>query len=353
MAYLEIKNVAVAGISACVPETVVRTRDSYKEKWGKVDDFISSTGILERHLAAEGQCTSDLCTAAAEKLISELGWAKDEIEAVVLVTQTPDFLCCPATACTIQSRLGLPLSCMSFDINLGCSGWVYGMSILASLMQNGTIKKGLLLAGDTPTKHNSQNDGSVTPLFGDAGTATALSYDENAEEPLRFSLCSDGSGWEAIVIREGGFRIPFNKGSLLVKDFGDGHFRNGIQVEMDGMSVFSFAISKVPKTLKNLMAESDYSDEKIDIVALHQANRMINDIIIKKIKISPDKMPESLSEYGNTSSASIPLTLVAKCADKLRNQRVNTLASGFGVGLSWGGMLLTTDRITIPSIIEL
>lgn len=142
MAYLEIKNVAVAGISACVPKTKVSTRDSYKAQWGKVDEFISSTGIIERHISTDGQCTSDLCVGAAENLISELGWDKDEIEAIVFVTQTPDFLCCPATACKIQSRLGLSISCMAFDVNLGCSGWVYGMSILASLMQNGTIKRG-------------------------------------------------------------------------------------------------------------------------------------------------------------------------------------------------------------------
>lgn len=353
MAYLEINHVAVAGISACVPKTKVRTRDSYKVEWGKVEDFISSTGITERHVSTEDQCTSDLCVAAAENLISELGWDKKEIEAVVLVTQTPDFLCCPATACTIQSRLGLSQSCMAFDVNLGCSGWIYGLSILASIMQNGTIRKGLLLAGDTPTKHNSENDGSATPLFGDAGTATALIFEDESKEPIRFSLCSDGSGWDAIVIREGGFRKPYNSDSLIVKDYGDGHLRNGIQVEMDGMSVFSFAISKVPKTLKKLMKDSECSDDSIDIVALHQANRMINDIIVKKINVNPDKMPESLSEYGNTSSASIPLTLVTKCADKLRNQKCTTLASGFGVGLSWGAMLITTDQIIIPSILEI
>lgn len=353
MAYLEISNISIRGIAAAVPKTVVKTLDGYSPKWGKVEDFIASTGILERHVSNPDQCTSDLCVASAEKLIDNLGWSKDEIEAVVFVTQTPDFLCCPATACNIQHRLGLSTNCLAFDINLGCSGWVYGLSVLASMMQNGCIKKGLLLAGDTATKHNSKNDGSATPLFGDAGTATALEYDTNNNSTIKFTLHSDGSGWDAIVIREGGYRNPFNEHSLESKYFGEGHFHKGIEVEMDGMSVFSFAITKVPKSIKKLMTVSNLNDEDIDILTLHQANRMINDIIVKKININPTKMEESLSLYGNTSSASIPLTLVTKSAKNLRTSKVCHLVSGFGVGLSWGAAIFQTNNIVVPELIEI
>lgn len=353
MAYLEIRNIKIKGISAAVPQNRVLTRDSYKPEWGNVDDFIESTHIVERRVADENICTSDLCVGAAEELISALNWDKSEIEAIVFVTQTPDFLCCPATACTIQSRLGLPESCMAFDISLGCSGWVYGMSVLAALMQNGTIKKGLLLAGDTATRHNSTNDGSATPLFGDAGTVTALEFDPNWESTMRFSLNTDGTGWDAIVIREGGYRTPFSEESLIVKDCGEGHYRRAVDVEMDGMSVFSFAISKVPKTLKALMERNNISDNSIDQLTLHQANRMINSKIVKKIKIDPSKMPESLPKYGNTSSASIPLTLVTESAEILRNSKIRHLASGFGVGLSWGGVLFETENLVIPEVIEI
>ena len=353
MAYLEISSISIKGLAAAVPKTVVKTLDGYSPNWGNVEDFIASTGILERHIANSDQCTSDLCVASAEKLMDSLSWSRDEIEALVFVTQTPDFLCCPATACNIQHRLGLSTNCLAFDINLGCSGWVYGLSVLASMMQNGYIKKGLLLAGDTATKHNSENDGSATPLFGDAGTATALEYDTHNAPTMKFTLHSDGSGWDAIVIREGGFRNPFNEHSLESKDYGKGHFRKGIEVEMDGMSVFSFAITKVPKSIKKLMARANFSDENIDLLTLHQANRMINDIIVKKININPSKMSESLSLYGNTSSASIPLTLVTKSADSLRSSKVCHLVSGFGVGLSWGASIFETNKIVVPELIEI
>lgn len=353
MAYLEIKNIEIKGIAAAVPKNRVLTRDSYRPEWGNVEEFIESTSIVERRVADSSICTSDLCVGASERLISELGWNKSEIEAIVFVTQTPDFLCCPATACSIQSRLGLLESCLAFDISLGCSGWVYGMSVLAALMQNGTIKKGLLLAGDTATRHNSTNDGSATPLFGDAGTVTALEFVPNMGTTMRFSLNTDGSGWDAIVIRDGGYRSPFSEDSLIVKDCGEGHYRRAIDVEMDGMSVFSFAISKVPKTLKKLMEHNNVTDDSIDLLTLHQANRMINSKIVKKIKIDPDKMPESLPKFGNTSSASIPLTLVTESAELLRNSKIRHLASGFGVGLSWGGIIFETENLIIPEIVEL
>lgn len=352
MATLKIEKVAIRGISAAVPKNVVKTIEMYNPEWGKVEDFISSTGIVERRVAADQVCTSDLCVAAAEKLIVELKWSKSDIGAIVLVTQTPDFLFCPATACLIQERLKLPISCLAFDVNLGCSGWVYGLSIVSSMMQSGTIKKAILLVGDTPTKHNSSKDGSAFPLFGDAGTATALEYDSEWKEPMWFTLSSDGSGWDAITIHEGGFRTPFNEHSLIVKDYGDGHLRKGVEVAMDGMTVFSFAISKVPKSLKTLMAETGNDNSTINVVTLHQANRMINDIIIKKIKLDADKMGESLSSFGNTSCASIPLTLVYRNAETLKSSKIRHLASGFGVGLSWGGVIFTTNNIVIPKIIE-
>lgn len=353
MATLKIEKVAIRGISAAVPKTAVRTTDMYKPEWGRVEDFISSTGIIERRVASYEVCSSDLCVAASEKLIADLKWEKSDIGALVFVSQTPDFLFCPATACLIQERLKLPLSCLAFDVNLGCSGWVYGLGIVSSIMQSGAIKKAIMLAGDTPTKHNSSKDGSTFPLFGDAGTATALEYDSDWNEPMWFTLSSDGSGWNAIAIHEGGFRTPFSERSLQVQDYGEGHLRKGVEVAMDGMTVFSFAISKVPKSLKGLMAETGNDNSTIDVVTLHQANRMINDIIVRKIKIDANKMGESLTVFGNTSCASIPLTLVYSNATELKLSKIKHLASGFGVGLSWGGVIFTTENIVVPKIIEI
>lgn len=184
MAYLRINNVKVSGISACVPETKL-INDNL--------DFIKTTGIKEHRQASTEICSSDLCQDAAEKLISELGWSRDEIDALVFVSQTPDYKSVPATSCLLQDKLGLSKDCYTIDISLGCSGWVYGMSVIASLMQSGGIKKGLLLAGDTPLKFCSPNDKSTFPLFGDAGTVTALEYSE-VSSPMYFGLNSNGGG---------------------------------------------------------------------------------------------------------------------------------------------------------------
>lgn len=184
MAYLKINNVKVSGISACVPKTKL-INDNL--------DFIKTTGIKEHRQSSKEVCSSTLCQAAAEKLISELGWSRDEIDALVFVSQTPDYKSVPATSCLLQDKLALSKECYTLDISLGCSGWVYGMSVIASLMQSGGIKKGLLLAGDTPLKFCSPDDKSTFPLFGDAGTVTALEYSESSS-PMYFGLNSDGGG---------------------------------------------------------------------------------------------------------------------------------------------------------------
>lgn len=192
MAFFEVNNIAVKGISACVPKTLDKNQNS--PVFGSDDGraFIATTGIEERRIAPAETCTSDLCFSAAEKLVADLGWNKEEIECLVFVSQTPDYHL-PATACLLQDRLGLSSDCVAFDVSLGCSGWVYGFSTISSLMNSGKIKKGLLLAGDTTSKFCSKTDKSTWPLFGDAGTATALEYSENTEA-LKFALNTEGGG---------------------------------------------------------------------------------------------------------------------------------------------------------------
>ena len=180
MAFVEIKNVAIKGISACVPKSVVDNSTVYDKKWTGYENFVNTTGIAKHRNSPDDVCSSDLCVEAAEKLLADLAWEKSEVEALVFVTQTPDFYNVPATSCLLQERLGLSKNCYTLDISLGCSGWVYAMTVIGSLMQTGTIKKGLLLAGDTPSKFCSEDDKSTFPLFGDAGTATALEFQKNA-----------------------------------------------------------------------------------------------------------------------------------------------------------------------------
>ena len=318
---------------------------------GGVNEFIETTGIKERRKSSKEITSSDLCLYAAEKLISDLGWSKEEIEALVLVTQTPDYIL-PATSCILQERLGLSKECYTLDISLGCSGWVYALSVLASLMQSGSIKKGLLLAGDTITKICSPEDKSTYPLFGDAGTATALELEEGADG-FKFIFNSDGKSEDVIKVKDGGFRNPVCKESFEVAEVSEGISRCNLNLSLEGMDVFSFGVTKAPKSVKELCSKFDLSIESIDLFTFHQANKMMNEMIRKKLKLSEEKVPYSMDEFANTSCASIPLTLVTREADKLRSEKITHIACGFGVGLSWGSVYFTTDKICVPKLIEI
>lgn len=352
MAFFEIRNVAVRGISACVPKNVVDNAQIYDERWSGYENFVGTTGIARHRNSPKNICSSDLCVEAAEKLIVEIGWEKSEIDALFFVSQTPDFYNIPATSCLIQDRLGLPKGCYTLDISLGCSGWVYGMSVLSALIQSGGIKKALLLAGDTPSKVCSPMDKSTFPLFGDAGTVTALEYSEVAP-PIRFAMYSDGSGYDAIIVRAGGYRNPVSEESFQVKNHGEGKDRCDLNVEMDGESVFVFGISQAPKAIKALAANYEIDLSTVDLFTFHQANLFMNEKIRNKLKIDAEKVPYSMQEFGNTSCASIPLTLVTRRAEQLRSGKVCHIACGFGVGLSWGAMHFETENLVIPELIEI
>ena len=352
MSFFAINNVCVRGISACVPKQIVDNAQIYNERWSGYDNFVNTTGIAQHRNSTKDICSSDLCCEAAEKVISELNWDKSEIDALIFVSQTPDFYNIPATSCLLQERLGLSKNCYTLDISLGCSGWVYGMSVLCSLMQNGGIRKALLLAGDTPSKLCSPDDKSTFPLFGDAGTATALEYSIDTP-PIRFAMFSDGSGYEAIIVRAGGYRNPVSPDSFIVKNHGEGKERTDLNVEMDGESVFVFGISQAPKAIKLLASNYGIDLDTVDLFTFHQANLFMNEKIRNKLKLDAEKVPYSMQEFGNTSSASIPLTLVTRKAEQLEGGKVSHIACGFGVGLSWGAMHFETDRIVVPELIEL
>lgn len=354
MAFIDTPKVVVRGISAAVPQNTVEIKDIYRDEWGNVDDFIKATTVERLHRTAPGQTASDLCVAAAEKLIEDLGWEKDSIDAIIFVTQTPDYYFVPATACHIQDRLGLPKTCLAFDVTLGCSGWAYGMGILAPMLNSGSIKRGILLAGDTCSKTANPNDQSAAPLFGDAGTATALEFAPDTDSiGIKSALYSDGDGYDAIICREGAFRTPVTADSFPGFRDEHGNLRPPFCGEMDGMSVFTFAISQAPKSIKQLMEHFEIDKDKVDILALHQANLMINEKIIKKVKMANARYPQSMRDFGNTSCASIPLSLVTEERDRLKDSSNFIVASGFGVGLSWGSVAFVADHIHVPELIQI
>ena len=226
------------------------------------------------------------------------------------------------------------------------------MSVISSLMQSGAVKKGLLLAGDTILKLCSSEDKSTYPLFGDAGSCTALEYDENDKNVMAFNLFTDGSGADTIITPCGGFRDMADCDSFETRHIENGIERNSTQLTMDGMTVFSFGISKAPKAVNQLLSWTGESVDDIDCFTFHQANRFMNEKIRKKLKLDENKVPYSMCEFGNTSCASIPLTLVSHRRDALREGTLKHVACGFGVGLSWGAVRFNSDAICVPELIE-
>ena len=343
MAFVEVKNVSVKGISAGVPRRVIDNLKEFNDYSQEYDAaaFVESTGVKERRI--DNLTTSDLCVPAAEQLIADLGWDKKEIDAIVFVSQMHDYIL-PATACIIQERLGLSKECYAMDVALGCSGWVYGLSVVSSLLQTGSIKKALLLAGEGRRRVPYDE-----PLFGFAGTATALEYEEGADG-FKFHFGTDGSSYDAIIIPDGGCRNQFTAKSLEMEDF-NGRKINRLYSRMKGMDVFAFGISTVPKSVKQLSEHFGIDYHDADYYILHQANLKMNNMIAKKLKWETEKVPVCMDTFGNTSSASIPLTFVTRLSDKVQGER-KYICCGFGVGLSWGTVVFSTKDLLLSKLVE-
>lgn len=345
MAFLDFKNVKISGFSAGVPQRVVSNlelkdiSDDYS-----AEDFVETTGVKERRV--DDFTAGDLCLAASEKLIHDLGWDKSEVKALFFVSQHPDYIL-PATACILQDKLGLGKDSLATDISLGCSGWVYGLLLASSLVSCGQIRKALLLCGDA--KRRAEFD---DPLFGYAGTVTAIEYSEGADG-LKFDLGTDGSGYDAIITPDGGARNQFSSDSLKLEEV-EGRKMCRLQSRMKGMDVFSFGITTAPRSIKKLCAQYNVDVQSIDYLVLHQANMKMNDFIAKKLKMPAEKVPSSMYHFGNTSSASIPMTIVAELKNKIETKTTKFLCCGFGVGLSWGTVYFETDNsLVISDLVEL
>lgn len=350
MANIKIENIQITGVVACVPSTIEENLNLAFFKEGEAEKVIASTGIERRRITDAKTTSSDLCYKAAEKLIDEIGWNKEDIDCLIFVSQTPDYIL-PSTSCILQSRLGLKQGCYTIDISYGCPGWVYGLSVISSLMSSGCMKKGLLLVGDTPSKFKSRNDKTAWPLFGDAGTATAIEYSAGAEE-MYFTFSTDGNAHQAIIIRDGGARNPVTESSLKEIVYGEGIARRPLDSEMDGMAVFAFGLKRAPESVLELLEFSQIDKDNIDLFVFHQANYFMNEKIRKKLKIPAEKVPYCMQDFGNTSCATIPLTLAVKCSELLNNEARKVVATAFGVGLSWGSVLFTLKSIKCLSLIE-
>lgn len=352
MALLTYKGVGVTAMSAAVPKTVINNYEytSYFPK-EEVKDVVDKVGVFERRFADADTCSSDLCYAAAKKLIVDNQIDKDEIDLLVFISQTPDYRM-PATSVILQNRLGLPTTTMAFDINLGCSAFIYGLSIVFGLMQQSGIRKALILDGETRSKVYSPKDRRTAFIFGDAGVAALVERNEKFEESF-FSFNSDGSREDLIKIKAGGYRNPSSVDSVkekVVDEFGN--IRSDEQGYMNGGDVFNFVIREIPKDLKNIIEFSGVEQKNINYYVFHQANNFINSYLSKKLKIDTEKIPSTIEKFGNTSSVSVPLTIVSELKDKLVDEKT-LLLSAFGVGMTWASAIIKLSNCKICPLIEI
>ena len=351
MSTVRIDHVAIRGIVSAVPDRE-RTWEQDAEQFGKdeMQRVVKNLGVTRRS-AALHLCTSDLCQAAAEDLLAKLGWAKDSIDAMIMVTQTPDYPS-PATACLVQSRLGLPTSVIAFDINLGCSGYTYGLMVVASLLASGKLKRALLLAGDTISRCASPFDRAVVPLFGDGGSATALEVSPDAP-PLVFEAGTDGSGGVHLHTLAGGTKHPVRESDHALTTRRDGVTRSNLHTYMNGAEVLTFAIQNVPAVVAAVIAAAGWTETDVESYVFHQASRFMLKNIGRCLKLPPNspKLVLGLEGYGNTSSASIPVALNDQLRSLEETPRKLVLA-GFGIGWSWCAAAVTLGPLYLPSVIR-
>lgn len=351
MALLKFNGVGIRGLAAAVPKNTINNYE-YTEHFPAADvkDVVDKIGIYERRFTDASTTSSDLSFAAAEKLLNDLDIDRSEIEMLIFVSQTPDYRM-PATSVILQDRLGLNTNTLAFDLSLGCSAFLYGLSVIYAYMEKSGLKKALLLNGETRSKVYSPKDRMTAFIFGDAGVAALIERDEKYGDSY-FSLNSDGSREGLIKINGGGYRNPSSVETLkerVVDDYGN--IRTDEHGYMNGADVFNFVIREIPKDIKRVLKFANKNKDELDYYLFHQANSYINNYLGKKMKFDKTKIPVTIHKFGNTSSVSIPLTIVSELKDSLEEEK-EVLLCGFGVGLSWASSILKLKDIYISDIVE-
>ncbi len=351
MAFLSFSGVGITAMSAAIPHKVINNYE-YTDFFSKeeVKQVVDKVGIFERRFANVDTCSSDLCFAAAEQLFKDNNVDRSEIDLLIFISQTPDYRM-PATSILLQDRLGLEKTCIAFDINLGCAAFAYGLTVAYSMMQSGGIRKALILDGETRSKVYSPKDRRTAFLFGDGGIAALIEKDEKFGNSF-FSIHSDGSLGDLIKIEGGGYRHPSSSETIKEKVVDEyGNIRSDEQGSMNGSDVFSFVLANIPKDIKRTFEQSCVEKDNIDFFVFHQANDFMNKYIIKKLKLPNEKVPSTIAKYGNTSSVSVPLTIVSELGDKMHGTKT-LLLSAFGVGMSWSTAIVSFVDCQISNIVE-
>lgn len=347
-----IKSVKIAGMQAAVPPH----RHSYVETPGiftqeEADKIYASTGIHSRRILPKHLCASDMCIAAAQRLLERLNWAPESIDVLIYVSQDADYAL-PATACLMQHKLGLPQTAACLDVSLGCSGFVYATWIASQLLNGSNGQRALVLCGDTSSRHLLPDDRGTLPLFGDAGVATALQYDENWSDSYAI-FGTDGTGGQHIAVKAGGRRVPTMPELQPRSKEEEERLYKESRLYLNGAAVFSFTLKVVPKLIRETLALAQLEADSLDMVVMHQANQFILEHLRKKAKIAEDKYLIDMSDFGNTSSASVPLAICHKLTHFFGNDTKKVMLGGFGVGWSWGAIITDIGPIIAPEIIEI
>jgi 3-oxoacyl-[acyl-carrier-protein] synthase-3 len=341
-----LESVAIRGVVSSVPEKIVKNSENPFFSQDDIEKIIESAGVHERRELVKG-CASDLSYHAAATLLSQLGWPADSVDGLLFVSQTPDYRL-PSTACVLQHKLGLHSRVLALDINLGCSGYTYGLIVAGGLIASGVCKRVLLLTADAISTLVSEEDRSVALLFGDAGAATALEYDAFAT-PLYYHYGTDGEGFDRIIVPAGGARHPTQAHDLISQCDAQGNKRAPCHIKMSGADVFGFTLKEVPPTINAVMASAQWLKEEVDYFFLHQANAFMLKHLAKKMQISLKKLPLVLNFFGNTSVASIPLCMT-ETVNAVRAP-LKLILSGFGVGFSWASVAFELSPTVLFSTI--
>jgi 3-oxoacyl-[acyl-carrier-protein] synthase III len=328
---ISIDGIRIAGVSTCVPERAV---DNLHADLGfaadEVRKVVAMAGVQQRRVVEPGQTATDLCIDAAERLLDRLGWPRDSVDALILVTQSPDHFL-PSSACIAHRELGLSTDCAAFDVGLGCSGYPYGLYLASTMLKGGGHRRILMLHGETPSLFVDPSDHATVLLFGDAGSATALELDgPEARRGSHFVMHTDGQGHDGLIMRGGAFRDrrPANPRHLAL--------------EMDGAAIFNFTVKRVPPLVRDALEQSGRRVDQIDAFVFHQSNRFIMKHLAKKCGIAEERVPMTLADTANCGGPSVAVTMTRGVAVPAGGQSTLMLL-GYGVGLSWAAAVVTLD----------
>jgi 3-oxoacyl-[acyl-carrier-protein] synthase-3 len=335
-AQLTFNNAAIKGISTTVGGRMLEFINEAQEMGLSMDEAMRlqrAVGLKRRQVVVENETTSDLCFNSALQILRGCDISASQIQGLIFVSQTPDYSA-PATAISLASRLGMPVTALALDVRLGCSGFVYGLSIAYSLVEAG-LNRVLLCVGDVASKIVDPKDHSIAPIMGDAGAAILI---ERSKSESFFQFYSDGSGERALMIPNSGVR-------RRLEDIGKPSL-----MHMDGASVFNFTLQRVPSMILDILSYASKDSGDIDYFLLHQPNKYILNNVQKRMKIDAAKLPsETQSVYGNQNSASIPGTISGFLSQEFSSRTLTSVIAGFGIGLSWAAAVVKTDRVFAPA----